>query len=43
MIVTNKGTVLAFCEARKQSDKDGSPTDVVLKRSFDNGRTWQPM
>jgi len=43
MIVTNKGTVLAFCEARKQSEKDGSPTDVVLKRSFDNGRTWQPM
>ena len=43
MIVTNKGTVLAFCEARKQSESDGSPTNVVLKRSFDNGLTWQPM
>jgi sialidase-1 len=43
MIVSNEGTVLTFCEARRQSEKDGSPTDVVLKRSFDNGRTWQPM
>ncbi len=43
VVVTNKGTILAFCEARKQSMDDGSPTDMVLKRSFDDGRTWQPM
>jgi len=43
VVVTNKGTILAFCEARKQSISDGSPTDVVLKRSFDNGKSWQPM
>lgn len=43
VIVSTKGTILAFCEARKLSIDDGSPTDVVLKRSFDGGRTWGPM
>ena len=43
VIVTQKGTVLAFCEARKKSIVDQTPTDMVLRRSFDNGRTWQPM
>ena len=41
LIVSKKGTLLAFCEAREAGDK--SPTDLVLKRSFDNGKTWQPM
>lgn len=41
LITTQEGTVLAFCEAREAGDK--SPTDLVLKRSFDNGRTWQAM
>jgi len=43
VVVSNKGTILAFCEGRKQCISDGSPTNVVLKRSFDNGKTWQPM
>ena len=43
LIITKKGTVLAFCEARKESIADASPTDLVVKRSLDNGRTWQPM
>jgi sialidase-1 len=43
VVVTGKGTILVFCEARRQSQADGSPTDLVLKRSFDDGRTWQPM
>jgi sialidase-1 len=43
VVVSEKGTILAFCEARRQSLDDGSPTDVVLKRSFDDGRTFQPM
>ena len=38
VIVTQKGTVLAFCEARKKSIADQTPTDMVLRRSFDNGR-----
>ncbi|MBN2377514.1 MAG: exo-alpha-sialidase [Sedimentisphaerales bacterium] len=41
LITTQKGTVLAFCEAREGGDQ--TPTDMVLKRSFDNGQTWGPM
>jgi sialidase-1 len=43
VVVTDKGTILAFCEARKDCESDGSPTDIVLKRSFDDGKTFQPM
>lgn len=41
VIVTQKGTVLAFSEARKVSQGDQTPTDMVLRRSFDQGATWQ--
>jgi sialidase-1 len=41
VIVSGKGTVLAFAEAREGGDQ--SPTDLVLKRSFDKGATWQSM
>lgn len=43
LICTPKGTLLAFCEGRKLNADDQSPTDMVLKRSLDGGRTWQPM
>ena len=43
LTVTGKGTLLAFCEGRKFSYEDQSPTDIVLKRSFDGGRTWKPL
>lgn len=43
MVVTSKGTVLAFCEARKDSSGDQTPTDMVLKRSEDGGASWQPL
>jgi len=36
MIVSPKGTILAFCEAREGDD--GDPTDLVLKRSLYDGR-----
>lgn len=39
--VTSDGTVLAFCEARDAGDR--SPTDMVLKRSADGGRSWGPL
>ncbi|TDG00785.1 sialidase family protein [Paenibacillus piri] len=42
LLVTNKGTVLAFCEARKNGGGDAGDIDVVLRRSFDNGKTWEP-
>ena len=43
VITTMKGTLLAFCEGRKENRRDQSPTDMVLKRSFDGGATWGPM
>ncbi len=43
LIVAPGGTLLAFCEARKTSGNDASPTDLVLRRSLDQGRSWEPM
>ena len=43
LLVAPGGTLLAFCEARKVSIGDATPTDMVLKRSTDGGRIWQPM
>ncbi len=43
LAVSAKGTVLAFCEGRVNSQKDEDDMDVVLKRSTDGGRTWGPL
>jgi sialidase-1 len=43
LIVTERGTVLAFCEGRKNSRSDTGDIDIVFKRSTDNGATWSPM
>ena len=43
LVVSNKGTILAFCEARKNAGSDTDDIDLALKRSFDNGQTWEPM
>lgn len=43
LIVAPGGTLLAFCEARKTSRADASPTDMVLRRSTDGGRSWGPL
>ena len=40
--VDPSGTVLAFCEARKNSAADQGDIDLVLRRSEDGGRTWEP-
>src|SRR5438128_1025964 len=42
-LVTPKGTVLAFCEGRKKGRGDAGDIDLVLKRSTDGGKTWQPL
>jgi len=42
LICTRDGTVLAFCEGRKNSYRDGSPTHLVLKRSLGNAGPWIP-
>jgi len=43
MVVTTRGTILAFCEGRKNSQRDYGDVDIVLKRSVDGGRTWSPL
>ncbi len=40
LAVTNQGTVLAFCEGRKNSRSDTGDINLLLKRSTDNGRSW---
>ena len=41
LAVTVKGTILAFCEARKFTGRDTDQIDMFLRRSFDNGRTFE--
>jgi len=40
VVVTPKGTVLAFCEGRKESTHDSGDIALLLKRSQDGGATW---
>ncbi len=40
IVQTNKGTLLAFAEARKNSRSDTGDIDLVVKRSEDGGKTW---
>ncbi|MBP88824.1 MAG: glycosyl hydrolase [Planctomycetaceae bacterium] len=40
LIVTKRGTVLAFCEARKNDASDLGDVDLMLRRSADSGQTW---
>lgn len=40
LIVTKKGTLLAFCEGRKTGRGDAGDIDLVLRRSRDGGKTW---
>lgn len=40
LVVTTKGTLLAFCEGRKDSIRDHGDIDLLLRRSIDEGKTW---
>ena len=40
MLVSKKGTLLAFAEARRNSGGDTANIDTVVRRSEDNGMTW---
>ena len=44
LVTSNKGTVLAFCDARvtKRGDAPNN-IDLVMKRSKDGGKTWGPL
>ncbi len=43
IVVTAKGTALAYCEARKFTGFDWGEIEIHLRRSTDRGRTWGPV
>jgi sialidase-1 len=40
VVLATNGTLLAFCEGRKNSRSDTGDIDLLLKRSLDGGATW---
>ena len=40
LLTTVQGTLLAFCEGRKDDRSDAGNIDLLVKRSTDGGRTW---
>ncbi|MBD3383781.1 exo-alpha-sialidase [candidate division KSB1 bacterium] len=42
LLLTPGGTLLAFCEGRKNDQGDSGDIDLLVKRSTDNGSTWSP-
>jgi sialidase-1 len=40
IVVTAKGSVLAYCEARKHTGLDWDDIEILLRRSTDGGKTW---
>ena len=40
IVVTAKGTVLAYCEARRHTGLDWDDIEILLRRSTDGGATW---
>jgi sialidase-1 len=43
LVVSARGTVLAFAEARKTDCEDWDQIDLVLKRSEDGGKSWSDL
>src|SRR5258706_2166364 len=43
LIVSAKGTLLAFSEGRVDSGSDTGNIDVLVRRSFDVAKTWSPV
>ncbi len=41
IVVTPRGTVLAYCEARRNGGADWGEIEIHLRRSLDGGRTWE--
>lgn len=42
LVVTPRGTVLAYSEARRNGSSDWGEIEVRLRRSVDGGKTWGP-
>jgi sialidase-1 len=43
VIMSPKGTMLAFCEGRKNGGGDSGDIDLILKRSTNGGETWDKL
>ncbi|SDS05259.1 sialidase family protein [Jiangella sp. DSM 45060] len=43
IVRSDKGTLLAFAEGRVGGGGDTGDIDLVLRRSYDDGRTWGPL
>jgi sialidase-1 len=43
LVRSTNGTLLAFCEGRKNSSSDSGDIDIVLRRSTNNGASWLGM
>jgi sialidase-1 len=41
IVVTKTGSVLAYCEARRDSEADWGEIEIHLRRSTDGGHTWE--
>ncbi len=42
IVVTARGTILAYAEARRYTGGDWDTIDIVMRRSTDNGKTFSP-
>ncbi len=43
LIVSSAGTLLAFAEGRRNDRRDHGDIDMMLRRSLNDGATWEPM
>jgi len=43
IVSTSKGTLIAYCEARKTGKSDWDQIDIMMRRSLDKGKSWSPM
>lgn len=41
LVVTKKGTALAFCEGRRNGASDSGAIEILVRRSEDNGESWE--
>ncbi len=42
LVMSKKGTLLAFCEGRIGTASDWADMDLLMRRSTDKGKTWEP-
>lgn len=42
LVLTQKGTLLAFCEGRIGNASDTTDMDMLMRRSTDGGKSWEP-